>query len=80
MNLFLYVRLVCTRMTLNCKFHAQAYFVDLDVKPLDKMPYYFKLDQKIVNLYTKNGEAGRVPCDSPKRGGTGDDTEVQPQH
>ena len=61
-------------------FHLQAYFVDLDVKPLDKMPHYYKLDQKIVNLYTKKGETGRVPCDSPKGGGTSDDTKVQPQH
>ncbi|XP_062227011.1 inositol-pentakisphosphate 2-kinase IPK1-like [Phragmites australis] len=30
----------------------KAYFVDLDLKPLDKMKHYFKLDQKIVNFYT----------------------------
>jgi inositol-pentakisphosphate 2-kinase len=56
----------------------QAYFVDLDVKPLEKMPHYFKLDQKIVNFYTKNGEAVRAPCDSPKGGGStgGDDSKV----
>jgi inositol-pentakisphosphate 2-kinase len=47
---------------LNCTFLLQAYFVDLDVKPLVKMEHYFKLDQKIVNFYTRNGEV--VP--SPK--------------
>jgi hypothetical protein len=52
-----------------CLFHIQAYFVDLDLKPLEKMAHYFKLDQKIVNFYSKNGEAGLVPCDSPKGGG-----------
>ena len=43
-------------MVLNCTFLLQAYFVDLDVKPLVKMEHYFKLDQKIVNFYTSNGE------------------------
>jgi inositol-pentakisphosphate 2-kinase len=70
MNWFLYVTPVCKWMALNCMFYLQAYFVDLDVKPLDKMPHYFKLDQKIVNFYTKNGDAGRVPCDSSKGGST----------
>ncbi|GJN01452.1 hypothetical protein PR202_ga18719 [Eleusine coracana subsp. coracana] len=37
----------------------KAYFIDLDVKPLDKMEHYFKLDQKIVNFYTGNGEVGK---------------------
>uniref|UniRef100_A0ACD5UDV4 Uncharacterized protein n=1 Tax=Avena sativa TaxID=4498 RepID=A0ACD5UDV4_AVESA len=66
--------------SVNRNYDYKAYFVDLDVKPLDKMPHYFKLDQKIVHFYTKNGEAGRVPCDSPKGGGTSYDTKVQPQH
>ncbi|CAM0902185.1 unnamed protein product [Alopecurus aequalis] len=66
--------------SVNRTYDYKAYFVDLDVKPLDKMPHYFKLDQKIVNLYTKTGEAGRVPCDSLNRGGTSADTKVQPQH
>ncbi|WVZ87544.1 hypothetical protein U9M48_034167 [Paspalum notatum var. saurae] len=43
-------------------YEYKAYFVDLDVKPLDKMEHYFKLDQKIVNFYTRNGDV--VP--SPK--------------
>lgn len=42
-------------MVLNCPFILQTYFVDLDVKPLDKMVHYFKLDQRIVNFYTRNG-------------------------
>lgn len=66
--------------SVNRTYDYKAYFVDLDVKPLDKMPHYFKLDQKIVNFYTKNGEVGRVPRDSPKEVGTSDDTKVQPQH
>ncbi|CAO2044088.1 unnamed protein product [Urochloa humidicola] len=37
-------------------YEYKAYFVDLDVKPLDKMEHYFKLDQKIVNFYAKNEE------------------------
>jgi inositol-pentakisphosphate 2-kinase len=43
-------------MVLNCPFILQTYFVDLDVKPLDKMVHYFKLDQRIVNSYTRYGE------------------------
>ncbi|CAL5014368.1 unnamed protein product [Urochloa decumbens] len=37
-------------------YEYKANFVDLDVKPLDKMEHYFKLDQKIVNFYTRNEE------------------------
>ncbi|XP_020166707.1 inositol-pentakisphosphate 2-kinase IPK1 isoform X1 [Aegilops tauschii subsp. strangulata] len=66
--------------SVNRAYDYKAYFVDLDVKPLDKMTHYFKLDQKIVNFYTKSGEVGRVPCDSQKGVGTSDDTTVQPQH
>nr|ABR92616.1 inositol 1,3,4,5,6-pentakisphosphate 2-kinase [Zea mays] len=36
-------------------YEYKAYFLDLDVKPLDKMEHYFKLDQRIVNFYTRNG-------------------------
>lgn len=62
-------------MVLNCQFLLQAYFVDLDVKPLDKMEHYFKLDQKIVDFYTRNGDA--VP--SPKGSNTKDTSLVQLQ-
>ncbi|KAI5010504.1 hypothetical protein ZWY2020_012641 [Hordeum vulgare] len=66
--------------SVNRAYDYKAYFVDLDVKPLDKMEHYFKLDQKIVNFYTKSGEVGRAPCDAPKGGGTSDDTKVVQQH
>ncbi|XP_051219612.1 inositol-pentakisphosphate 2-kinase IPK1 [Lolium perenne] len=67
--------------SVNRTYDYKAYFVDLDVKPLDKMPHYFKLDQKIVNFYTKNGDAGRIPCDSSKGGSTGgDDSKVRLEH
>ncbi|KAJ3694324.1 hypothetical protein LUZ60_009804 [Juncus effusus] len=32
----------------------KVFFIDLDMKPLDKMEYYYKLDQKIVNFYKQN--------------------------
>ncbi|KAJ1273297.1 hypothetical protein BS78_06G269400 [Paspalum vaginatum] len=54
-------------------YEYKAYFVDLDVKPLDKMEHYFKLDQKIVNFYTRNGEV--VP--SPKGSNTKDALRIQ---
>jgi inositol-pentakisphosphate 2-kinase len=41
-------------MASNYTFLLQANFIDLDVKPLDKMEHYFKLDQKIVNFYSRN--------------------------
>lgn len=66
--------------SVNRIYDYKAYFVDLDVKPLDKMVHYFKLDQKIVNFYTRSGEVGRHPCDSSKEGGTSDDTKIQLQH
>ena len=52
---------------LNCTFLLQAYFVDLDVKPLVKMEHYFKMDQKIVNFYTRNGEVVPPPMDSKSK-------------
>lgn len=33
------------------KFEYKAYFIDLDLKPLKRMPYYYELDQKIVSCY-----------------------------
>lgn len=29
----------------------QAFFIDLDMKPLNKMEVYYELDQKIANCY-----------------------------
>ncbi|KAK4797033.1 hypothetical protein SAY86_029359 [Trapa natans] len=34
-------------------FEYKAYFIDLDLKPLNKMEHYYKLDQKIVRCYNK---------------------------
>ncbi|XP_078157665.1 inositol-pentakisphosphate 2-kinase IPK1-like [Carex rostrata] len=31
----------------------KVYFIDLDMKPLEKMVYYYNLDQKIVKFYKK---------------------------
>jgi len=56
-------------------YEYKAYFVDLDVKPLDKMEHYFELDQKIVNFYTRNQEV--VP--SPKVSNTKDTSPIQLQ-
>uniref|UniRef100_A0A0E0DJI2 Inositol-pentakisphosphate 2-kinase IPK1 n=1 Tax=Oryza meridionalis TaxID=40149 RepID=A0A0E0DJI2_9ORYZ len=66
--------------SVNQSYDYKAYFIDLDVKPLDKMVHYFKLDQKIVNFYTRNGEVGGDPRDPPKGGGPSGDTKVQLQH
>lgn len=51
----------------NQTFDYKASFIDLDMKPLKKMEYYYELDQKIVKYYSemmkKEGmaqEAGRV--------------------
>ncbi|GAB4846568.1 Inositol-pentakisphosphate 2-kinase, variant 3 [Ancistrocladus abbreviatus] len=35
------------------RFEFKAYFIDLDLKPLKKMEYYFELDQKIVSYYNQ---------------------------
>lgn len=32
-------------------FEYKAYLIDLDMKPLKKMPYYYELDQKIVSSF-----------------------------
>ncbi|XP_011623523.1 inositol-pentakisphosphate 2-kinase [Amborella trichopoda] len=34
------------------KFYYKSSFIDLDMKPLEKMYYYYELDQKIVSYYT----------------------------
>ncbi|XP_031399102.1 inositol-pentakisphosphate 2-kinase-like isoform X4 [Punica granatum] len=46
-------------------FDYKAFFIDLDLKPLDKMEHYYKLDQKIVRWYT---QIARDEC-SDKRDG-----------
>uniref|UniRef100_A0A803MZZ2 Inositol-pentakisphosphate 2-kinase n=1 Tax=Chenopodium quinoa TaxID=63459 RepID=A0A803MZZ2_CHEQI len=33
------------------RFDVKAFFIDLDMKPLNNMEYYYELDQKIVNSY-----------------------------
>ncbi|RZC66456.1 hypothetical protein C5167_010148 [Papaver somniferum] len=37
----------------NQLFEYKAYFIDLDMKPLKKMEYYYELDQKIVRCYSR---------------------------
>lgn len=37
----------------NQSFDYKAYFIDLDLKPLERMEYYYKLDQQIVSCYTQ---------------------------
>ncbi|KAL8542275.1 hypothetical protein ACS0TY_003222 [Phlomoides rotata] len=39
-------------------FYYKASFIDLDMKPLEKMEYYYKLDQKIVCCYKKSLDHG----------------------
>ncbi|KAK1407974.1 hypothetical protein QVD17_39602 [Tagetes erecta] len=39
--------------SLDQSFDYKASFIDLDMKPLEKMPYQYKLDQEIVNCYTR---------------------------
>ncbi|KAI3825493.1 hypothetical protein L1987_06983 [Smallanthus sonchifolius] len=39
--------------SLNRSFDYKASFIDLDMKPLEKMPYYYKLDQEIVSCYSR---------------------------
>ncbi|WOK99990.1 hypothetical protein Cni_G08702 [Canna indica] len=45
----------------NRSYDYKAYFIDLDLKPLKKMVYYYQLDQKIVNFYkTESGASRKV--------------------
>ncbi|XP_056162523.1 inositol-pentakisphosphate 2-kinase-like isoform X2 [Syzygium oleosum] len=37
----------------NQVFDYKVHFIDLDLKPLEKMEYYYELDQKIVSAYTE---------------------------
>nr|XP_043613161.1 inositol-pentakisphosphate 2-kinase-like [Erigeron canadensis] len=42
-------------------FDYKASFIDLDMKPLEKMPYYYKLDQEIVGCYCSMMETVNQP-------------------
>ncbi|XVE56087.1 hypothetical protein DITRI_Ditri03aG0209100 [Diplodiscus trichospermus] len=37
----------------NQAFEYKVFFIDLDLKPLKKMEYYYELDKKIVNCYSQ---------------------------
>ncbi|GMH13899.1 hypothetical protein Nepgr_015740 [Nepenthes gracilis] len=37
----------------NQRFEFKAFFIDLDLKPMKKMEYYYELDQQIVKCYTE---------------------------
>lgn len=43
----------------NQVFDYKVHFIDLDLKPLEKMEYYYKLDQKIVSAYTEALQNGQ---------------------
>ncbi|XP_056693308.1 inositol-pentakisphosphate 2-kinase isoform X2 [Spinacia oleracea] len=43
-------RTICLGSTKQ-RFDVKAYFIDLDMKPFNKMEFYYELDQKIVNSY-----------------------------
>lgn len=43
-------RTICLDSTKQ-RFDVKAYFIDLDMKPLEKMEFYYELDQKIVKCY-----------------------------
>ncbi|KAI3523835.1 hypothetical protein L1887_02276 [Cichorium endivia] len=45
----------------NQSFDYKASFIDLDMKPLEKMPYYYKLDQEIISCYTRMMETVNRP-------------------
>ncbi|KAK4270942.1 hypothetical protein QN277_019706 [Acacia crassicarpa] len=40
-------------------------FIDLDLKPLDKMEYFYKLDKKIVSFYRRMAEMNQVRDEAP---------------
>ncbi|KAL4590731.1 hypothetical protein LXL04_003673 [Taraxacum kok-saghyz] len=42
-------------------FDYKVSFIDLDMKPLEKMAYYYKLDQEIINCYTRMMETVNRP-------------------
>ncbi|KAK1280509.1 Inositol-pentakisphosphate 2-kinase [Acorus gramineus] len=43
-------------------FEYKASFIDLDMKPLKKMVYYYELDQKIVSFYTRTEKTKECLC------------------
>ncbi|KAL7594363.1 hypothetical protein Lser_V15G29883 [Lactuca serriola] len=45
----------------NQSFDYKASFIDLDMKPLEKMAYYYKLDQEIISCYTRMMETVNHP-------------------
>ncbi|KAD4385551.1 hypothetical protein E3N88_25720 [Mikania micrantha] len=47
-------------------FDYKVSFIDLDMKPLEKMLYYCELDQKILHCYTKIMETLKPPENSAK--------------
>ncbi|XP_074280096.1 inositol-pentakisphosphate 2-kinase-like [Silene latifolia] len=57
----------------NQRFKCKACFIDLDLKPLKKMEFYYELDQKIVNCYRQmvNPVLGAVNAGTIKGGETG---------
>ncbi|CAL9206767.1 inositol-pentakisphosphate 2-kinase IPK1-like isoform X1 [Musa acuminata AAA Group] len=58
--------------SLNQSYNYKAYFIDLDLKPLEKMAYYYKLDQKIVNFYKMNDKMEGKPSISGSGGPPGE--------
>lgn len=56
----------------------QANFIDLDLKPLNKMAYYCELDQKIVDYYIKTSMKKGRTCDSTT--GCAKDKQMQCQY
>nr|CAD1838318.1 unnamed protein product [Ananas comosus var. bracteatus] len=64
----------------NQVFDYKAYFIDLDMKPLEKMVYYYELDQKIVDSYTRAEEIQRSSAQSsPMNNGDKCDRKMQCQ-
>lgn len=47
-------------------FDYKVSFIDLDMKPLEKMIYYYELDQKILRSYTKMMETIKPPENSAR--------------
>ncbi|KAJ4962394.1 hypothetical protein NE237_022333 [Protea cynaroides] len=47
----------------NQSFDYKVNFIDLDLKPLKNMVYYYELDQKIVSCYTQMEKMGHGPSD-----------------
>ncbi|KAI3707746.1 hypothetical protein L6452_26375 [Arctium lappa] len=47
--------------SINQSFDYKASFIDLDMKPLERMAYYYKLDQEIVGCYSRMMETVNRP-------------------